>query len=62
MKIEMIVERTKTGYSAFSEKYPVFTVGKSLQELKANMLEALNLHVETKGNEITEADLKITMD
>ena len=48
MKIEMIVERTKTGYSAYSEKYPVFTVGKSLQELKTNMLEALNLHFEAK--------------
>ena len=29
MKIEMIVERTKTGYSA-----PVYTVGSSLEELK----------------------------
>ena len=62
MKIEMIVERTKTGYSAYSEKYPVFTVGKSLQELKANMLEALNLHFEAKGKIFTEADLKITLD
>jgi predicted RNase H-like HicB family nuclease len=62
MKIEMIVERTKTGYSAYSEKYPVFTVGKSLQELKANMLEALNLHFEAKAKTFTEADLKITLD
>jgi len=27
MKIEMIVEKTKTGYSAYAEKYPVYTVG-----------------------------------
>jgi hypothetical protein len=43
MKIEMILERTQTEYSAYSLKYPVFTVGKSLQELKKNMLDALNL-------------------
>ena len=62
MKIEMIIERTKTGYSAYSEKYPVFTVGNTLQELKRNMLEALNLHVESKGKKFTEADLRITLD
>ena len=58
----MIVERTKTGYFAYSEKFPVFTVGKSLQELKTNMREALNLHFEAKGKILTEADLKITLD
>ena len=60
MKIEMIVERTKTGYSAYAEKYPVYTVGSSLEELKANLLEAINLYFETKGKTITEKDLKIT--
>ena len=62
MKIEMIVERTKTGYSAYAEKYPVYTVGNSLDVLKINMLEALNLHFEKKGKTITENDLKITLD
>jgi predicted RNase H-like HicB family nuclease len=62
MKIEMIVERTKTGYSAFAKKYPIFTVGNSLQELKTNMLEALNLHFEKKGKVFTETDLKISLD
>lgn len=62
MKIEMIVERTKTGYSAYAVKYPVFTVGNSLQELKINMLEALNLHFEKKGKIFSENDLKITLD
>ena len=62
MKTEMIVERTNTGYSAYAEKYPVYTVGDSLEELKTNMLEALNLHFEQKGKTITENDLKITLD
>lgn len=62
MKIEMIVERTKTGYSAYAEEYPVYTVGKSLEELKVNMLEALNLYFEKDGKTISEKDLKITLD
>ncbi len=62
MKIEMIIERTKTGYSAYATKYAVFTVGNSLQALKINMLEALNLQFEQKGINITETDLKITLD
>jgi len=62
MKIQMIVERTGTGYSAYAEKYPVYTVGKSLNELKSNILEALNLYFEDKGKMITEKDLKISME
>lgn len=62
MKIEMIVERTKTGYSAYAEKYPVYTVGGSLEELNANIIEALNLHFAGKGRILTENDLKITLD
>lgn len=62
MKIEMIVEKTKTGFSAYAEKYAVYTVGKTLEELKANILEALNLYFESEGKVVTEKDLKITMD
>ena len=62
MKITMIVERTKTGYSAYAEKYPVYTVGKSLDELKSNILEAVNLLLAESGKSITEEDLKIVLD
>jgi predicted RNase H-like HicB family nuclease len=62
MKIEMIVERTKTGYSAYAEKYSVYTVGKSLEELKNNILEAVNLYLEDTGRTITEDDLRISLD
>src|ERR1700733_16326120 len=62
MKIEEIVEKTKTGYSAYAEKYPVYTVGKSLQELKSNILEAVNLLLEKQGKKITEDNLKIVLD
>lgn len=62
MKVELIVEKTKTGFSAYAEKYPIYTVGCSLDELKANILEALNLFFEERGKVITEQDLKITLD
>lgn len=62
MKTEMIIEKTRTGYSAYAAKYPVYTTGKTLDELKANMLEALNLHFEESGKVFTEKDLKITLD
>ncbi len=61
-KNEVIFERTNTGYSAYSVKYPVYTVGDSLEHLKANIVEALNLHFEEEGKTITEDDLKITLD
>jgi predicted RNase H-like HicB family nuclease len=62
MKIEMIIERTKTGYSAYSTKFPVFTVGKSLDELKANILEAVNLYLDEEKMIVLEDDLKVTLD
>ncbi|MEO5947289.1 MAG: hypothetical protein ABIP79_10780 [Chitinophagaceae bacterium] len=62
MKIQMIIEKTKTGYSAYAEKYPVYTVGGTLVELKANALEALNLYFEKQGKTVTENDLKISLD
>ena len=62
MKIEMIIERTKTGYSVYAEKYPVYTVGNTLEELKTNMLEALNLYFEKQKKVVTERDLRITLD
>jgi predicted RNase H-like HicB family nuclease len=62
MKITIVVEKTKTGYSAYAEKYPVYTVGKSLEELKSNILEAVNLSLEKSGKSVTENDLKIVLD
>lgn len=47
-KIKFIVEKTDTGYSAYAskDKYPITTVGDSMQELKANMLDAVNSYLE----------------
>lgn len=62
MKIEIIVERTKTGFSAYAKKYPVYTTGESLEQLKANMLEAINLYFEKQGKIISENELTISLD
>ncbi len=62
MKIEIIIEKTNTGFSAYSKKYPVFTTAKKIFKLKSNILEALNLHFEDQGIIIQEADLKFTLE
>ncbi|MCC2545511.1 hypothetical protein LJY25_03575 [Hymenobacter sp. BT175] len=60
--IEFIVERTGTGYSAYAEAYAVYTVGTTLREVKGNMVEALNLHLEDTGYAVTEDDVRLTLD
>jgi hypothetical protein len=62
MKIVMIIEKTKTGYSAYAENYPVYTVGKTLEELKSQIIDALNLYFDNTEKPIEEKDLKITLD
>jgi hypothetical protein len=43
-KIKIIVEKTSTGYSAYADKYPVFTSGHDVTELQSNILEAMNFY------------------
>lgn len=51
-KIKVIVEKTKTGFSAFTEDYPVFSTGNHFSELSENMVEAFNLYLEDDGYRI----------
>ena len=57
MKIEILIEKTNTGYSTYAVKYPVYTVSNSLGEIKANILEAFNLYFEEKGKAVASSDL-----
>ena len=61
-KYKFLVERTQTGYSAFieDENIPVFTTGKDFEELKANMLEALNLYLDFSEKKLVTAESIIT--
>ena len=61
-KIKMMVEKTDTGFSAFSENYPIFTTGKNIPELINNALEAANLCFEEEGIEIAQENIKFEID
>ncbi len=62
--IEMVIEKTNTGYSAFAKDYPVATVGDTAEDLFNNMLEAMGLYFEeaNSARKLTLEDLKITLD
>jgi hypothetical protein len=61
-KIIMVIEKTKTGFSAFSESYPVFTTGKNIPELINNAIEAVSLFLEGTEKEIKEDSIKFEID
>lgn len=53
------VERTNTGFSAYTSKYPAYTTGRSAAELISNMVDSLNLYFEDEGikRPVTREDL-----
>ncbi len=62
-KITITVEKTNTGFSAGADKYPVYTAGDSLQEIKQNITNALNLYFEhNKKTLIKEDAVKLKID
>ena len=60
-KIKIIVEKTKSGFSAYSEEYSIFTTGRTIPELIDNALEATQLNFEEEY-EITHENLKFEID
>jgi len=61
-KIRITVERTDTGYSAYSDELAVYTTGKNAESLTENLIEALNLFFEDQGFYIDHSNLKLMMD
>ena len=61
-RIKVIVEKTRTGYSAYSENFPVATTGKTIDKLKRNLLEALNLYFEDSGKTISAGNIALILD
>jgi hypothetical protein len=61
-KIPVIIEKTRTGYSAFAEQLDVFTTGKDIPSLHSNMLEALNLALNDSGYTVTPDNIKLRLD
>ena len=61
-KIEVCVEKTNTGYSAYVEYLSVFTSAQTITELYKNLLEALNLALEDEGKVVTMGQIKLNLD
>jgi len=61
-KISIIVEKTDTGFSAYSNDYPIFTTGRTIPELIDNAFEATNLYFEDEKIEIKHDNLKFEID
>jgi predicted RNase H-like HicB family nuclease len=61
-KISMIVEKTDTGFSAYSDEYSIYTTGKTITELIDNAYEAANLYFEDENVKLTHENLKFEID
>jgi hypothetical protein len=61
-KIQFTVEKTDTGFSAYSDIYPVYTTGQSFTELLNNAVEAMNLFLSENGSQITENNIALEID
>lgn len=61
-KYRMIIEKTDTGFSAYSEDFPVFTTGGSMNEVLENSVEALNLYFEEINQIIKPDQIKLALD
>ena len=61
-KIRLIVEKTDTGFSAFSEDYPIFTTGQSIPELINNAYEATEFYFEDEKVKVEPTDIKFEID
>jgi transcriptional regulator with XRE-family HTH domain len=61
-KINIKLEITETGYSAYAEELPVYTTSKDLSTLKRNLIESLNYYYEDLGYVVADENLKIHID
>lgn len=61
-KITVTVEKTNTGFSAFSADYPIFTTGQSIPELINNTYEATELHFEDEKIKVEPTDIRFEID
>ena len=61
-KIIMTVEKTDTGFSAYSDNYSIFTTGRTIPELINNAFEAAELCFEGENIEVKHSDIKFEID
>ncbi|MFZ1800238.1 MAG: hypothetical protein WAU24_10280 [Chitinophagaceae bacterium] len=62
LKITMTIEKTDTGFSAYSDNDSIYTTGISIPELMANALEASELYYDDENVHLTLNDIKFEID
>jgi len=58
----MILEKTNTGFSAYTLDYPVYTTAGTITELLDNAFEAVNLYFEEEDIHVTRENIKFEID
>ena len=61
-KITLIVEKTNTGFSAYSDNYPIFTTGQSIPELINSAYEPTEFYFEEENIKVEPNDIKFEID
>jgi hypothetical protein len=61
-KVIVIVEKTKTGFSAYAPGYPVATTGRTIIEIQKHILEVLNFFFEEEGYTVSKSNIALQID
>ena len=61
-KVVLVVEKTNTGFSAYSVDFPIFTTGKSIPELMSNAYQASDFYFEEQQIKIAPQDIHFEID
>ena len=61
-RINFILEKTNTGFSAYCESHPIFTTGKSMTKLISNIYEASELYFSNTKEKINQKNIAFEID
>ncbi len=61
-KIDITVEKTETGYSAYSDELGVYSTAVDISTLYSDLVESLNLYYEDAGYKVSVENLKLSLD
>lgn len=61
-KLKITVEKTNTGFSAYSQDYAIYTTGLTVPELINNVYEAIDLYFEDESEDIPKNNIVFEVD
>jgi hypothetical protein len=61
-KITFVLEKTRTGFSAYAEELPIATTGRTIPLVRRNIVDALNLFLEDTGQCATQDNVALRLD